>query len=257
MVWKFSRKKAAREWLLGALLGLVAAGLSARELPAPYDADGQVEMLDQLIESYGGRYRLWPVDLFENERQYAPVANSTMLSDVRSIYKTPEQPAFAREAAVIENRWIPASSAPEKLGFSRSLFVHTSFEIPGRQSYRLEVQQPAVIEGQLFRASLWVHSNMYRHGLELLFRNADGREVRVPLGPLLWHGWRRLEVQLPPELYRRGRHIERRYRHEFLGFLIRSHPKTEPGDVALLFDSLLVVSDVQELGYPGVEYGKF
>lgn len=237
------------------LAGLVLAPqqIRAREVPAPYDAMGQVEILDQLIESTGGRYRLWPTDLFEQQRLYKARGNSTMLSDVRYIFKTPADPAFRREEQVLQNRLRTpdGDTGPDPLGFERSLFVHTSFEIPGRQTYRLEAQEPVVVRGQLYRASLWVHSNMYRHTLSLLFRNASGKEVRVALGPLLWHGWRRLEVQLPPELFDRGRNIQRRYRHEFLGFLIKSHPKTEPGDVALMFDNLLVVSDIQELSYPG------
>lgn len=234
---------------------LLFGTLQAREYPAPYDAAGQVEVLDRLIETTGGRYRLWPTDLFEEQRLYRPRGNSTMLSDVRFLFKTPDQPAFRREAEVIRSRLRSpdGNTGPDPLRFERSLFVHTSFEIPGRQSYRLEAAEPVVVRGQLYRASLWVHSRMYRHSLSLLFRNADGREVRAPLGPLLWHGWRRLEVQLPPELYRRGRNLERRYRHEFLGFVIKSHPKSQPGDVALLFDNLLIVSDIQELAYPGAE----
>ncbi|MEQ9362896.1 MAG: flagellar filament outer layer protein FlaA [Leptospirales bacterium] len=245
--------------VFGALVLIVSASTSAsigaREYPAPYDAAGQVEVLDQLIETTGGRYRLWPVDLFEEQRLYRARANSTMLSDVRFLHKTPDDPAFLRENEVIQNRLRPGdgNAGPDRLAFQRSLFVHTSFEIPGRQSYRLEAGEPVVVRGQLYRASIWVHSRMYRHGLSLLFRNADGHEVRAPLGPLLWHGWRRLEVQLPPELYRRGRNLERRYRHEFLGFLLTSHPKSEAGDVALMFDNLLIVADIQEIAYPGAE----
>ena len=205
-------------YVLFALAALAApgpAGMIAREVPAPYDALGQVETLDQLIETYGGRYRLWPTDLFENERLYNPHGNSTMLSDVRVIYKTPNDDAFRREEQVIKKRLRApdGNTNPGPLEFERSLFVHTSFEVPGRQSYRLEAGEAVVVRGQLFRASLWIHSNMYRHTLSLLFRNADGKEIRVPLGPLLWHGWRRVEVQLPPELYRRGRDLQRRYRH--------------------------------------------
>lgn len=88
--------------VFGALVLIVSASTSAsigaREYPAPYDAAGQVEVLDQLIETTGGRYRLWPVDLFEEERLYRARANSTMLSDVRFLHKTPRRSGLsARE----------------------------------------------------------------------------------------------------------------------------------------------------------------
>lgn len=262
---------------LTALLAWPAPGFS-REYPAPYDAAGQIAVLDELIETTAGRYRLYAADLFEEQHRYAPRANSTMLSDVRFLYRPVSDPAFAAERKLLARRlrqsdtgtgvlWqtnndlrrnrqnADAANAGQPGGpeFERSLFVHTSFEVPGRQSYRLEVSEPIVLEGQLYRASVWVHSRMYRHTISLLFRSANGHEVRVPLGPLLWRGWRRLDVALPPELFQRGRQIGRRYRHEFVGFLIKSHPKAQPGDVALLFDNLLVLSDVRELSYPGAE----
>lgn len=236
-----------RRFLLICVL-LSTSALFARDLPAPYDAAGRVEVLDQLIESYAGRYRLYPVDLFENSRVYKPQGNSTMLSDVRYIYQRPDEPAFARELEVVTKR-----GNTDALG-EQTLFVHTSFEVPGRQHYRLEVTEPVMIPGRLFRASVWVHSSMYRDKLELLFETAQGKEVRVPTGDLMWHGWRRLDLTLPVSLQKMQRNVEQRNEHRFVGFLIRSHPKSKPGDVALSFDNLLIVSDLVDLRYPGGEY---
>ncbi len=226
----------------------LTSAVFARDLPAPYDAQGRVEVLDQLIESYAGRYRLYPVDLFENRRVYEPKMNSTMLSDVRYIYQRPDEAAFARELEVVTKH------ANTNAVGEQTLFVHTSFEVPGRQHYRLEVSEPVMIPGRLFRASLWVRSSMYRDKLELLFETAEGKEVRVPAGDLLWHGWRRLDLTLPVSLQKMQRNVERRREHRFVGLLIRSHPKSKPGDVALSFDNLLIVSDLVDLRYPGGEY---
>jgi hypothetical protein len=140
-----------------------------------------------------------------------------------------------------------------EVNFERSLFIHSSFRLPGKEQYWLKASRPLLIQGQLLRASLWIHSNMYKHSLSLLFRNADGRTVKAPVGNLLWHGWRRLDIALPAELYRRGRLADRRYAHYFSGILIESHPLAEAGDFAIMLDNFLVLSDIKEFEYPGYE----
>ncbi len=240
-----------RRSLLLLLVGCLAAGAwrapFARTLPAPYDAAGQVQLLEEILREYPLRYEIQAIDLFEEDRPYAPRANSTMLSDVRRIFRAPEGAAFEREAALLRAR------LGESVRFERALFLHSSFELPGRQSYWLQPAEPILVRGKALRASLWVHSDMYRHRLWLLFRTASGRDVRADAGPLLWRGWRRLDVALPAELQRRGRRQERPYDHHFTGFLIESSPHSDAGDFALMLDDVLVLTDLEELRYPGTE----
>ena len=222
--------------------------MGASELPKPYDALGQVNLMDGLLSEKPNRYRLLVVDTFENLRPYRPRAASTDLSDVRYIFKTPDERAFQIERELVEG-WSDLKPA-----FERSLMVYTSFSVPGRQSYWLRPAEPVFVRGQLFRGSIWVHSNTYRHSLTLLFENADGREIRVPLANLHWDGWRRLSFSLPAELYRRGRRADNRYDHKFTGFLITSHPLGKAGPVAIMLDNFLIISDYKEFQYPGFEY---
>lgn len=214
-------------------------------MPGPNDALGQVRLLDYLLSGEDGRYRLLVADSFEG-RPWAARAASNPLAQVSYIYKTPDNEAFKREQSLLETY--------TRDGFRQSLFIHTSFETPGRESFWIRPATPVKLEGQLLRCSLWVHSEGYLHTLVLLFRNADGQKVNVDLGGLHWKGWRRIDVQLPPALFRRGRGATNRYTHQLTGILIRSHPLSEPGDVALMLDHLLVVSDVAEFRYPGFEY---
>ncbi len=222
--------------------------VNAAELPKPYDALGQVNLLDGLLSEKPDRYRLLVVDTFENLHPYAPRANSTELSDVRFVFKTPDDPAFLVERELIEG-W-----SNEEPGFERSLMIHTSFTVPGRQSYWLRPTVPVRLRGQLVRGSIWVHSNTYRHRLFLLFENADGLEIKLPIANLHWNGWRRLSFTLPAELYRRGRRADNQYDHLFTGFLIQSHPLGAAGSVAIMLDNLLILSDWVEFQYPGYEY---
>lgn len=220
--------------------------LTAAPRSRPHDALGQVKLLEQLLLEGGDRYRLIIVEPFENDRPWTTRAPSTELSDIRYLYKAPVGEAFRRESDLI-NRL-------QQTGSEQSLFVHTSFTDPGRQSYTILPSRKITVRGRLFRASLWVHSHMYLHRLELIFENSSGKTVRVSAGNLYWRGWRRLEIPLPPTLFKRGSVTERFYRHQFKGFRIISHPLAQPGDVALLFDNLLILSDESEYRYPGNEY---
>lgn len=223
--------------------------LPARELPRPYDANAQVNLWRSLLESAPDRYELIIADLFESDSApYAPRANSTMLSDVQLLFRVPDAGAFREEAALIQ------SQSERGFQFERSLFVHTSFELPGQQNYFLRASRPVVLRGQITRLGLWVHSNMYAHRLALVFRSAAGKEVQCDAGSLLFRGWRRLDLNPPPELYAESRLMERPYDHLFLGFLIESSPHAEAGDLALMFDNLTAISDMQRLRYPGAEY---
>ena len=228
---------------LGAVIALLP--LHAVPVAAPNDAAGQVQLLDWLLSSEGGRYSLLVAEPFENTRPWRPRAASNPLATVSYVFRTPEGPAFEREKALVE--------AHATSDFRQSLFIHTSFEIPGRESFWVQPAEPIRLQGQLLRCTLWVHSNGYLHSLSLLFKNADGREVRVHAGSLHWTGWRRLDLQLPRSLFRRGRRATNRYQHELTGLLITSHPLAEPGDVALMLDQLLIVADTSEFRYPGFE----
>ena len=225
--------------LLGLLLPWLA--LAARDVPPPYDPAGRVALLGQVLSRHN-EYELVSVDDFQGEMPYSPRANSTDLSVVRTIQRSPTDDAFSQEESL---RGDPS-------GEPSCLWLHTSFDLPGQQSYWLRPRDPVRLQGRLILVSLWVHSGSWPHTLTLLFENAAGREVRVPLGRLDFHGWRRLEAYLPETLWQRGP-IERPYVHHFTGFLIESSPRAEAGAVSLLFDNLLVLSDHSQGRYPGAE----
>jgi len=227
-------------------LFLSIAGLAAAELPKPYDAEGQVVFLSRFLAEFADRYRLYPVDLFERETLYRSHAPSTDLVDLRFVYRTPDLPPFESEKEIIRKYAKPSAE------FEQSFMIHTLFNLPAQQ-LRIVPEHPVPLNGQLFRVSVWIHSKMYRHSLSLFFRNSDGREVEVPLGSLMWNGWRRVALQLPEPLFRRGRKPLNRYTHFFIGFLLKAPPNGDPEAVSILIDNLLVIADQKELDYPGNE----
>ncbi len=226
---------------------LLLTPLEGRELTFPRDTAGKVRFLGKLMEQEKGRYRLYLAESFENGTPWSPRASSSPLNDLRFLPRIPDTPPFLREKEILE-RYAEGTHS-----FRRSLFVHTSFEIPGRQNYWIRPLRPLPLRGRLARVSLWVHSQMYPHSLTLLFKNASGQEVRVEMGHLAWKGWRRLERALPPSLFIRGRIPDRFYTHKLTGILIESSPRSDPGDMALFLDNLVVLSDISEFRYDGFE----
>lgn len=226
---------------------LAPSELQSKPRPGPLDFEGQVRILRAILKEQSPRYRLLPVDLFESKQSYKTRANSSMLDDRRYVFKKPEHSAFQLEMRLIR-RYQPAAGA------ERSLFIHTAFEIPGRQAYQLLLTKSVILPGQLTRASIWVYSNHYAHRLDFLFQNANGARIRVHGPTLSWYGWRRLELDLPASLYHRGHRIDHRYKHSFLGFVIQSSSRARAGAINIGLDNFLIMSDFQELNYPGTEF---
>ena len=225
---------------------LAFSQIHAAEFPKAYDPEGQVNYISQFMKEFSDRYSLQLADGFERDILYSPRANSTDLSDIRFLFKTPDKKAFENEKLLI------LEYAAKDASFERSLFIHTSFNIPG-QNFHLIPHKALILKGQLIRASVWIHSNNTMNSLSLLFNNASGKDVEVNLGRLNWNGWKRIDVQLPASLYRRGKNYATRYRHSFTGFLIRSPTGRDTQNATLMIDNLLVMSDIKELSYPGNE----
>ncbi|EHQ05958.1 MAG: hypothetical protein F9K24_14185 [Leptonema illini] len=226
--------------VLALLLGIAATSLSARSYPPAYDAPASVRAWQELAKD--DRYRILTVEPFE-DRPYRPYAPSTELADIRYLYDSSDEEAFRFESML----------TGQERESRRSLLVMTSFTVPGRQIFQFKPIEPIRIEGQPYRLAVWVRSQEYLHRLEFLFRNADGRLIRVDAGRLYWKGWRRLDLTLPAELHRMGRRITHRTGAAFEGIVIYSHPKSDPGAISLQFDSLLILSDFSGLRYPGGE----
>ena len=234
--------------LLFTLLLFVFFGpLRASEIPRPYDAEGQLAVLEGYLAAKPDRYRLLVLDTFENLRPYDSHASSSALDDIRFVYRSPENRAFRQEKDMV------TAFGTGEISFEQCLFVHTSFELPGQQVFEFRPRVTVPFHGQPVRVSVWIHSQMYRHRLALLFENADSRPVRVDAGYLNWNGWRRVSLELPAELHRRGRGPGKPFGGKFMGFLIESSPNSEAGDVALMFDDLLLLTDMGQLQYPGSE----
>jgi hypothetical protein len=225
---------------------IITSDLTSSEFPKPYDVDAQINSLKQFMLKFSDRYSLQLVDGFEKEFLYSPGANSSDLSDIRFLYLVPKNQAYENEKSII------LKYAAQNVSFDRSLFIHTSFNIPG-QNFHFIPHKQIELKGQLYSASIWINSNNTQNSLSLLFKNASEKNVEVNIGKLNWNGWKRLEIQLPQSLQRRGKNFATRYKHSFTGFLLRSPTGKETSTVSLMIDNFLIISDTKEISYPGSE----
>ncbi len=227
-------------------LYLYGAPLYGRELPLHYNALQQVNNLSQLLDQQSGRYQLLVADLFEKKHLYRPYISSAMLADLRYIPKPPKGAAFDKESKLIRD------FIDKDARFQQTLLIHTSFNLPGEENFSCKLLRPIPLKGRPYRASLWVYSQLYPHRLKLIFQNR-GREIfTTATEPLLWHGWRRLDLPLT----RLQNSVKRRRtagKFSFSGFIIASSPRAEAGQLSLMIDNLLILSDIRELHYPGFE----
>lgn len=211
------------------------------------DAREQIRLLEGMLEEMPRRMELQAIDLFESKRDYYTRAPSTDLSIIEYAYRSPDGPEFLEEIQILNQRVQP------DVTYHRCLLVHTSFDVPGKQIYQVLLRNPVPLEGELFRLSLWVHAQNQKHSLSALFLDPRGREVEVPLGALVWEGWKRITVNLPAAQFRKGKDHRIRAGGQFKGFLIRSHPHEQDGPVSVMIDNLLVLKDMRKLRYPGAE----
>lgn len=220
-------------------------GFSA-ELPDPEDAEGMIRFWTGLFRELPERYSLTVIDAFEQKTLYFARGNSADHSDVRFLFRKPDRPGYSEEAEMIQNF--------SRSGFSdeRSLFIHTSFNIPG-QHFNLYADRPIPVTGRPVRVSLWVHSNLTKNSLSLLFTDSHGKLKEVPVRTLYWKGWKRLDVALPRELYDPKLHAQKS-RLSFRGFIVRSPSGSEAKSVSLMIDNLLVLTDIRGIQYPGGEF---
>lgn len=221
--------------------------LSAISPESRQEAQDQIRLLRGILQEMPDRMELQHLDLFESRRDYFARAPSTDLSVIDYAYRSPEGEEFLQEMQILRDHTDPEAS------YHRSLMIHTTFDIPGKQIYQVLLRHPVPMEGEPVRLSLWVHAQNQKHSLSALFLDPRGKPVEVPLAALTWKGWKRITVNMPARHFRTGRDRRIRAGGKFRGFVIRSHPLEEQGPIAIMIDNLIVLKDMQKIKYPGAE----
>ncbi len=213
---------------------LLCHPLTAGEVPEPADPAGEVSVLSETLNLHRDRYQLDITETFEKERIWIPYNPSTALSIVRFTEAVPEGEAAQDEDALIRN-FFPSYTQ------KYALFIHTSFELPGKQQFRIIPSETISLPNTVFRLSLWVRSSQYSHRLAAIFNDAEGKEVKVALGRLDFNGWKRIQADLPAPLSREVNGRPGRIKPQLKALVIESSSAEKPGDVSVIIDSVLIL----------------
>ncbi len=187
-------------------------------------------------------------DSFEKEQPYKFYASSNVLTDIRYVEKIPNTEIFHEE-----NRLLNKYTGQRAIASSKSLYLQSAFDFPGKGNCFLKSHEPLLLKGRLLEVSIWVHSQKYPHHLYLIFLTKQKKYIAVSLGKLLWKGWRRLHIPIPKKNFQVTRIIGKNSDYYFLGFKIISSPYSSSGAFSLLFDNLLFLVDPYHKVYHGSE----
>jgi hypothetical protein len=216
---------------------LFSHNIEAGEVPDPADDAGRVQILKKTLSSGSERFILIPAELFEQDRIWRVYNPSTALNIISFTEKTPSGPVFTEENDLIKSFYPSYNSR-------YSLMIHTSFEHPGTEQFRMIPSHEILLPETILRLSVWVHSESYAHRLILLFEDSRQKEIRVNLGSLDFKGWKRIEKNLPAELstyFYHGRPNGRQSRLKAV--IIESGSSEKRGDATILLDSLLILGE--------------
>lgn len=142
--------------------------ITAAELPSPYDADGRIAIIERFLSE--GRGLSFVIENFRRRNHVSYQSLIDSVADIQFIKRSPDSAPYRRELDLIASRAQPFEH-------EKSLFLHFSFEDPGKQVFQVLPDHPVQIPGIPQRISLWVNGQS-THALVLLFQNSDGREVR-------------------------------------------------------------------------------
>ena len=229
----------------GILLLISLTVIQGQEQPDPKDTPGQIRIENALLDRFKKQYQLMDLESFEDKKPWQAYANSTMLSRIQFVRKFPTDPAYDLEKKMIHDHIHSAYS------FDKSLSIHTSFDIPGEQNFKLSTAEPKGFYCVPRHVSLWVRSNDYKHTLYLEFINLHHKTYQQKVSQLDFNGWQRFKLNLPQSIFRLPKITDSHQKHKFRGFVIKSHPKESAGALNILIDNLLLFCHKQVLEYPG------
>lgn len=219
--------------------------------PSPYDPEEQIRFLDEWLQSFPDQYSINIAHSFNRNSSSTTTwmnrGNSTEHFDIRYIEKTPPEKPFRMEQDLLE-KYGQYTEFP-----GESLFLNFSVHTPGQEQFILRPMRKNYIDGRLAYASMWVYSYGRRDRILLIFEDQDHHVWELDGGPLDFHGWRRLSISAPPRAHILREREGVNYRFALTGIKIQSSRFSDPGDVALIIDNLLVIGEKSGLKFPGME----
>lgn len=221
-------------------------------VPAP-PADFPVSERDRVLKwqkvlQQSAYYSLFMIDPFEGETRWKIHRSTANLRRLTLSSKTP-----AQEEGFVEEAKVYRDFTPYYLQNLQSLFLHSYFETPSRESIFLKPIQPIFFSGGLpVRFFYWIYSNGYDLSFRAHLSQKKGGRLIVDLGKLNHYGWKRFEVTIPLNMLHRELYEKRRSHMQLRGFSLKPGARMKKGDFFIYIDQLSALIE-KKMSYPGSE----
>lgn len=115
------------------------------------------------------------------------------------------------------------------------------------------VHNPITLRGRAKTFDVWVWGANFNYYMEVHLEDYLGIVHVLPLGELLYSGWRNLSVNIPPYIPQYGAHIPRIKPLKFVKFVVWTKPSEVVNDFYVYLDQIKVLTDLFESRYDGDE----
>ena len=108
-------------------------------------------------------------------------------------------------------------------------------------------------KGVVSQIDFWVWGSNYKYVLEVLVRDADGRVHTLPVGVLLFNGWKNFVVNIPGHIRQESRLRSGPKNMTFVGFKVRTDPNEYVDNFNIYFDNLKYTTHTLSTIYDGFD----
>jgi len=115
------------------------------------------------------------------------------------------------------------------------------------------VSNPIVMRGRAKSFDIWVWGASYNYYLEVHLEDYLGITYALPLGDLLYTGWKNLSTNIPPSIPQYGPHIPHIKPLKIVKLVIWTKPSEAVNDFYVYFDQIKLLTDLFESRYDGDE----
>lgn len=115
------------------------------------------------------------------------------------------------------------------------------------------ISSPIVFSGRVKALSVWVWGSNYNYYLEAHLEDHRGIIHVLPLGDLIYEGWRNLTIEIPSAIPQAARYIPKLQRLKLVKFMLWTRPNERVSSFYLYLDQVKIITDLFETRYDGDE----
>jgi len=115
------------------------------------------------------------------------------------------------------------------------------------------VHNPLTLKGRARSLDIWVWSANYNYYLEVQFEDYLGIVHTLPLGELLFSGWKNLNTEIPLSIPQAGPYIPKIKSLKLVKFILWTTPTEMVSNFYFYLDQIKVLTDLFESRYDGDE----